>query len=427
MNTRTEITRVFPGVASSAITNANGLITTGGTDMATFLDPTNYVPGTYGFYDGSSFIDPANPTPPCCDIQIVGASPYSKAKISKLNPGYKSPIRSSKINPKNVRFIKRIDPCDQTPNIWHVGATPLNSAGGNCDATFLCDHDYNLMIDVTGDQAYASYFRNVKRMVRANTGCCVNDTDVYVDPVVVYIAWAEALAQDEELKNFVYPIVYYNGTYYYAPQSYYPDVTLPPGAQTWDTITPAAASATPFAAQDSGLILQGTFIDQTFGNCTFQLCDGYTLEPVKLQVSMVDDEGNPCQFEGVCLGEECEGRFRIGSGEQVFRSLARSEDMRGFPFRMDLRQREIEQGGDLQNLIDRSTNYYQYIIGHVATKGAQYPIQTSNPELWYEIIVTPSADATLETFLNSWVSNCGVCDGLETIGCDSCTVTTPIV
>ena len=107
----------------------------------------------------------------------------------------------------------------------------------------------------------------------------------------------------------------------------------------------------------AGMIFNGAYVDTKFGDCTFQLTDFYEVEPVKLYVSEVDLNGDPCTFDGICVVKECQSRQANGLGETMLRELTLSESYRQNFFATDLRIREITQGNQIVEAIDRNALY----------------------------------------------------------------------
>lgn len=302
------------------------------------------------------------------------------------------------------------------------------SSVNNCCYNFVCNETYNFYFDVKGTPVYQAYFKNTVRHITIKTPCCDpnNPNNIYVNPVWVYLELAKAVIADPELSKFIFPIVWDGTNYYYPPQSAYPHVTYPaPPFLTYadlsNTLTGNLLDNDPFCGTSTvaGIIFQTAYIETRFGNCTFQVSDGYTYDIIRLNAQLVDWNGDPC-FESICFYTECEGHPGQGSGEDALRDLIRMQHFQAHNMPENLRYREVLLENDVIALINRNQRYYRYqfLFEHKPyTEFAAHPIDT-NP---YRVeILTTNPDPAFETFMNSWLGYCSPCPGMEVIGCQRC-------
>jgi len=242
------------------------------------------------------------------------------------------------------------------------------------------------------------------------------------------IEWAKALVINNYLKGFVAPVVYDEaGTAWYAPGTTITlDGTNTPvlSSQWWD----AYVSPGHVPGQSAGLRLFGAFVETKFGNCSFQVTDFFEKEPIKVYASMVDYTGDPCVFEGICVYTDCLGLQGMGFGEQVVRDLIKAESYLQNFFHSDIRIREITQGFDILNSVNRNALYTRYFLLHSVPRFNNPTGVFDNDRYLLEIVVpeanplVPVGNSALDTFLGYWLGSCVDCVTLETEGCEYCAV-----
>jgi hypothetical protein len=108
-----------------------------------------------------------------------------------------------------------------------------------------------------------------------------------------------------------------------------------------------------------------------------------------------------------------------GSGENVIRSLILTEAYMQQPFYTgnDLRIREITNGDDVYNVIDKNILYTRYFIQHNVPR-FNNPSSTFDNDQYLLEIVTTGTDSTFEAFVLAWLENAGAgCTTLTTYAC----------
>lgn len=378
-----------PAFAGSVAANT-GFIDTPGVSTSALSQP-GVKPGYFGVFDAKTYssIAPTGLYTPCCPF-IIAASPiFTNDKIGPFAGGYRESNKSKMINPRYVRQFYFVEPCTPQQSVVSIGTTPGTLAGeatpcdalaadainannfqggttcNGCCKEYLCGETYYLRIDVKGSPALRFLNHQAYQTLSAYTGCCTGPAPTAVDPTLVYLAWAKALIINPYIKDLVLPVVFdTNGVAYYAPGT-----TVDPisgGAVTgpyFDDYDTADWDGTSCAA---GMRLFGAYVETKFGNCTFQVTDFFEKEPVKILASMVDYTGDPCTFEGVCVYTECYGVQGMGFGEQVLRDLIVSESylQNYVGSGLDFRIREITQGYDIIDAVDRTALYGRYYLLH---------------------------------------------------------------
>jgi len=386
-------------------------------------------------------------TPECCQFVITSGAPYKEDKIGTFHGGYQESLKSKGINPKFITKVWTADAQAAQQSILHIGTTPFTVGKDNCCPTFLCGENYHLRVDVKGSAALRMLNHQAYQEITAYGGCCPDDAvaPVAIDPALIMIQWAEGIHESVILTGrgpngasnsapFVIPVVTVADAAAVAAGEvsalYYPPGTAagvmtagaaaaqtatgqaaPPTAATWDTFTSA------FAAGDcAGLTLVGAYEETKFGDCTFQPSDFYAVEPLRLYASEVDLNGDPCEFTGICVVNECTGLQAQGLGETVARDFILSESYRQIPFATDLRIREITQGNDMLGTaagqVDRSRLYDRTMILHSVPRYNNPSGTFDNDQYLIEIVtlsdVAGKAERTaLLTDINAILAGCG--------------------
>ena len=258
--------------------------------------------------------------------------------------------------------------------------------------------------------------------VDAYTGCCSTPTPTLVDSTLVMISWATELVNSDYTKYLILPVVFdETGLAWYAP-----DTTVDPytgaaitSAQWWT----AYVSPGHTVGACAGLRLFGAYVETKFGDCSFQVTDFFEKEIVSIFASMVDYNGDPCTFEGICVYNDCKGLQGMGFGEQVLRDLILSESYLQNYFSSDIRIREITQGSDILAAVNRNALYTRYYLLHSVPRFNNPTGVFDNDQYLLEVI-TNTSNASFEADVAAWLSACGNgCSVLKTYDCTPCVVT----
>lgn len=406
--------KVFVGTAGFTELNT-GMLGTAGNILATgefaFVDPTTW-----------DVIGVTNPPKNCCPLILASGSLYQNDKVGPQHGGYQESNKSKMINPKYVNRFYKVEACDPTRAIVNIGNTPYTEGEDtpSCCKEFLCGETYHLRIDVKGSPALRFLNHNVYQTLDAYTGCCADDAlaPVAVDSTLVMITWAQGIIDNPLVSEFLLPVVVAEDlSIWYAPGSDLTGIIPPVGytiGGTWNDYVSAGHSE----GDCAGLILNGAYIDTKFGDCTFQQTDFYEKEPLRIYASEVDLNGDPCTFEGLCIVDECLGSQAMGLGESVARDVIMSESYRQNFFHTDLRIREITQGNQILDVIDRSGSYDRYCIQHSVPRFNNPTGTFDNDQYMLDIIVEAGSDQSeFELFVETWLADCSLCTSLEVISC----------
>lgn len=276
-----------------------------------------------------------------------------------------------------------------------------------CDFTFVCGETYNLRIDLWGSPVLRFLNHDLYKTLAAYTGCCANDAiaPTPVDSTLVMINWANQIINDLWLKNFVRPIVYtQQGVPLFATAAEAVAAGYP-GTNVWSTyVTPGYMAGT-----TAGIRLIGAYAETKFGNCSFQNSDFYEKEVVQMNLSLTDLTGDPCDFSALCANKEHAGFQGQGFGETVLRDLILDESYLQNHFHSDIRIREITQGDDILNSVNRNALYTRYIIQHSVPRYNNPSGVYDNDQYALNIYIpTTAAASAFETFMNTWLTAANV-------------------
>jgi len=287
--------------------------------------------------------------------------------------------------------------------------------GTDCCKEFLCGETYNLRLDVKGSPALRFLDHNAYYIATAYTGCCPAGAiaPTPVDSTEVMILWANDLLNSPIVSPFFQIAIQdETGVIWYAPGTNAAFLAAE-GADTWDNyVSPGHTTGA-----CAGLIFNGAYVDTRFGDCTFQISDFYEKQPINLYPSEVDLNGDPCEFTGICVVNECLGSQAMGLGESVLRDIILSESYRQNFFSSDFRIREITQGNQIVNAINRQALYYRTYLQHSVPRFNNPSGTFDNDQYLLEVIFTSAASATtFETNATTWLDGCGVCE-IENFDC----------
>lgn len=325
---------------------------------------------------------------------------------------------------------------------WTISDTVLDAAGAgisippiagtftsnettgatDCCQEFLCGENYHLRVDIKGEGPLEALAHNAYLELNAYAGCCADPSvaPVPVDSTLIYIEWANQLITSPIMTEFVQVVVTAeDNSLWYAPGTDTTAIVAPIGftiGGTWDNYVSPGHTVDECA----GMLLSACYVSTKFGDCSFQYLDGYDYQPLKIYVSEVDLNGDPCLFTGVCVHEVCAGLSPQGLGETAARDLILSEAYGQNSFATDVRIREITQGDDMLtdgagNRIRGNDSWIRYYLLHTVPRYNNPSGVFDNDQYLIEILATSGLDM-FENFVNAWLDDCN-CVQLEVISC----------
>ena len=152
----------------------------------------------------------------------------------------------------------------------------------------------------------------------------------------------------------------------------------------------------------------GAFVDTKFDTCTFQTSDYFGKDFVKMDITLSDEEGNPCDFNGLCTFEECCGFNGQGFGDTYLKEIILNESYLQNNFSSDPRIREITQGNALRDVVDRYAFYDKYVIEHNVPR-TNNPTSVHDNDKYRLMIYVPAGTdmSAFEGLIGRWLTNAG--------------------
>lgn len=272
----------------------------------------------------------------------------------------------------------------------------------SCAIPFYCDETYYLRLEVKGSPALRFANHNLYQTLQADGGCCDGPVPTEVDSTLIYIQWAKGIVENPYFVDFIQPVVFDElGNPWFQDAATAVSYGSVP-TQIWDNYV----STGHIAGASGGMRLLGAYVDTTFTNCTFAITDHYEKEPIRILASLVDYNGDPCVFEGVCVIEECPPLQGMGFGEQVVRDLLMSESYLQNFFATDKRIQEITQGDQILDSVIRNQLYTRYYIQHSVPR-FNNPSGTFDNDQYMLEVFTNGVNTSFESFMDTWLGNCG--------------------
>lgn len=425
-----------PGDPGAQAEVANGILLTPGMHVSNLKSTAaaegwQLGPGVTGFFGANGAnkdlsLDAATLAADCCPFYLASSSIKINDKQGPFHGGYQASNKSKVINPRFLRRVWVQESGMAGRASLEIGGTPNNNAGGDCDKEFICEESYYLRVEVKGTPALRFANHNLYQDLMVYTGCCDDpDNPTPVDPATVYLSFAEQIAGlplstqnynaasdagNPYFRDFIRPFVVVDGLAYAQNEAIAIEEGLP-ATQIWANIPATVTSA--------GLILVGAYVSTEFDDCTFCPTDYYGLEPIQLFASEVDLNGDPCAFEGLCVNTTCLGIQAQGLGESVARDVILHESYLQNFMHSDLRIREITQGTNIWDVIDRSAMYDRVFLLHSVPR-YNNPSGVFDNDQYLLDIITPDS-ATAVTFLTGLIASCVDCEEVEVLTPTTCT------
>ena len=290
-----------------------------------------------------------------------------------------------------------------------------------CEFEFLCGETYNLQINLYGSPVLRVMNRDSYRNLAAYTGCCPEGsiTPTAVDSTLVMIDWANQIITSPYLKDFIRPIVYSEaGVRMFATAEDATDAGFP-GGMLWSDYVSTGHTEGALA----GIRIEGAYIDTRFETCSFQCSDYWNKEIVQMNISLVDESGDPCTFDGLCIETECCGFGGQGFGDTYLKEVIQGEAYLQNTFSTDPRIREITEGNALRDCLDRELFYTKYVIQHNIHRPYNASSIYSSDNYNLVLYLPSGATATeLEALMTAWLGAANNPVELEVFGHTVCPV-----
>lgn len=291
--------------------------------------------------------------------------------------GYSESVKSKGINPKYITGLWK------SACVNAAAATAEVAIGKDCAP---CGKTQYVRLDVKGSAALRFLNRNIYVIGDSGSVCCA-DGQSYVDPAVALATIGRMILTDPHVKDFVQEasgggiVIDTNGSASTKTISQVLDAGVS-GAYT--------ASTDPVGDNVSATLkIEGAYVDTTFGNCSFDPRDYYGKEPISIELSWVDESGDPCDSCGTSA--KTPGTMKQTVGETVLRKVLLSEAYSQNPFSVGAtdsqRIREIEGSDKILAAVDRDALYKAYYLQHSVPRFNNPTGTFDNDNYLYEVFV----------------------------------------
>lgn len=166
--------------------------------------------------------------------------------------------------------------------------------------------------------------------------------------------------------------------------------------KAWNVVDP---TVTPNADRKCGIRVTAGYLDRQFGNCSFQPSDYYENDPVKMELSLLQEDGSACDAAVWPSVQQTKvGRIARQSGEWIVREvimkteayLKHMQQWSGDP-----RDREAFDK-NLLDMVDRRAMYKLYYVRYKASYG--FSNRKNEQEKFTTVFAFKETDATATTF-----------------------------
>ena len=337
--------------------------------------------------------------------------------VDKLGPfagGYKESVKTKGINPKYVSKFFRVDPtCPQAET----------SVVCLCEgAEAQCGTSYYLRIDVKGSPALRFLTHNAYRTYASNNTCCPLDptASTAVDGMQIIADWAWQISRDPIMSNFIQAVPTWNNGSYDAAGWFAANPTADPSAmfadmQDADSDYLTGTEYIPGTSTNLCLPITGAYVDTQFGTCSFHPQDFYELAPVKVYLSMTDQQGDPCVDQIFCTtNQDTLGVQGSGYGHKLLRDAILFRRYMQEQYVYDPRLREVMNQDQVYTYIIGTNFYVTYGILHSVPR-FNNPTSTFDNDQYLVTIVQPAgtcgtstgSDTAFEDFMNDYLAAAG--------------------
>lgn len=171
----------------------------------------------------------------------------------------------------------------------------------------------------------------------------------------------------------------------------------------WEVVPPVV---TDDATRECGIRVTAGYYDPKFGNCSFDPRDYYQNEPVKMEVSLLQEDGSVCDVaEWPTVHQTRFGQIARQSGEYIVREVLMKTDAyqrHMNQFSMDNRERESFDM-NLLSTVDRNAFYKLYYVSFPASYGA-YTWRKNEQEKFTAVFAFKEDDPQAKIFEDSVLS-----------------------
>jgi hypothetical protein len=170
----------------------------------------------------------------------------------------------------------------------------------------------------------------------------------------------------------------------------------------------ATAAATPVAGRKVGIRITAGYVDPKFGDCSFQPFDYYETQPVKFEVSLLNEDEDRCDVsKWPSVLQTKIGQIARQSGEWVIREVLMKQDAylkHINAFSLDPREREAFQMNQLST-VDRTAYYRLFYVRFKASYGNNSYRKSGAQEKFTVIFAVKDSDSANITAVTTNIIN----------------------
>jgi hypothetical protein len=372
---------------------------------------------TAGAYTANNIINFTTPfADPLQELPMIYLAQGSINTLDKLGPfagGYQESVKTKGINPKYVsRFFVNEPTCP-------VAETSIVCLCEGAEAQ--CGTSYYLRIDVKGSPALRFLTHNAYRTYASNNICCPADPNAStaVDAMQIIADWAWQISRDPIMSNFIQAVPTWNDGSYDAAGWFAANPTADPSAMFADMQDSGSdfldgTEYVPGESTNLCLPLTGAYVDTQFGTCSFHPQDFYELAPVKVYLSMTDQQGDPCVDQVFCVtNQDTLGTQGNGYGHRYLRDAILFRRYMQEQYVYDPRLREVMDQDNVYTYIVGTNFYTAYGILHSVPR-FNNPTSTFDNDQYLITIVMPSSacssnsrNTNFENWMNAYLAAAG--------------------
>jgi hypothetical protein len=142
--------------------------------------------------------------------------------------------------------------------------------------------------------------------------------------------------------------------------------------EAWEVVPP---TVTPDDTRKCGIRITAGYIDPRFSDCSFDPTDYYETEPVKMEISLLGEDWDRCDFaDRPTVSQSQIGQISRQSGDYIVREvIMKTEAYQKHmdQFSMDVRQREAF-AQNLLGMVDKTAFYNLYYVRFKASYGRSF-------------------------------------------------------
>lgn len=350
------------------------------------------------------------------DLPMVYLAQGSINTLDKLGPfagGYKETVKTKGINPKYVsRFFVNEPRCPQAE-------TSIVSLCEGAEAQ--CGTSYYLRIDVKGSPALRFLTHNAYRTYASNNICCPVDptASTAVDAMQIVADWAWQISRDPIMNNFILAVpTWNNGSFnaaaWFAANPTAAQIDMYTALQTVGNPYLTGTAYIPGTSTAIRLPITGAYVDTQFGTCSFHPQDFYELAPVKVYLSITDQQGDPCVDQIFCIANQDDIAIQgNGYGHRYLRDAILFRRYMQEQYVYDPRLREVMDQDNVYTYIVGTQFYTAYGILHSVPR-FNNPTSTFDNDQYLVTIVMPTSvcgdderNSDFEDWMNQYLALAG--------------------